>query len=83
MKKISSKEWLSRILKNLAGAIGAPMITYIIYPDMTSKKGWLILGISLFITELTGTIFDVEYGYKQKVSDWIDRLFGIRKKKKD
>jgi hypothetical protein len=80
MKKISKKEWFNRILRNIAFAVLIPMTTYLIYPDMTSKKGWLFLGIALFITELIGTFFNVQYDYKQKTSDFVDRIFGVRKK---
>jgi hypothetical protein len=85
MGKVSSKEWITSIFKNLGFAIFVPLITYLIYPDMLSKKGWFLMGITLFVIELIGTIFNKIYGHKKIVSDFFNRKIAnlFNRKKKD
>jgi hypothetical protein len=81
MKKISVKEWISIILSGIGFAITVLIISYLIYPDMTSEKGWWILGFSLFIIELIGSYLDKLYEYKKALADFFNRVFFHKKKK--
>jgi hypothetical protein len=78
MKKNSNKKWYKLILRSLGIAIFIPVIVYIIYPDMTTRTGWILIGVSLFLLELIGLCLDYLFGYKKTIADFFNR-----KKKKD